>query len=249
MASKKTDPSDLPTADFHDERNALGHWHSRLADLDVPTPRTEFVPYEEGDGLPEYSMDDVRSVVDSLGGRAHIRGHFASSRLMSEHGSHLTSDMTNQQIQVEILELLTQQRQMRMPDGKQIVIREWINLNWCNYAFETLHPECRVFVEDGEVLCHHPRLEGFEPASCGDEYRESAVQTIDRYWGDVLKPYAEEIAAEFEGSWSVDFVCTPQMDWYCTDMALRALYERDGELHGMSEHPGDCEHDLEAMIE
>jgi len=96
-----------------------------------------------------------------------------------------------------------------------------------------------------------PRKDRAEP------YRSEAHDIIELAWDDVsddknllwepqesLKTYAERVAAEFsDGMWSVDFVCTTGGKWYLTDMALDAVYERDGELHGVSGHATDCEHD------
>lgn len=243
-------PQDAPTASFHDERNALGHWHPKLEQIDVPTPETYFVECKRGENGPEYSLEEVRDVVEKLGGEAHIRGHFASARIMSEYGSRIDS-LDERHIRINMLELLSQQGQMKMANMDSVVFREWLDLDWCVYARESLHPECRAFIEDGDVLCHHPRLQGFEnhPA-----HEEAAKNQIELAWpaeGDgyrdhePLQVYAERIATAFDGSWSVDFVMDRSGDWYCTDMALRALTDRNGYWHSMSEHPGDCEYDLE----
>ena len=70
--------------------------------------------------------------------------------------------------------------------------------------------------------------------------------------GEAVQELAHRVADVFDGWWSVDFIMDRDMNWYVTDMALDALYDREaaerGEGYsGISEHPEDCPNDVEAL--
>jgi len=147
-----------------------------------------------------------------------------------------------------IAELISQHVMMQMPLGGQIYLREWLDLEWCLYSRHNLHPEVRIFIRDGEVVCHHPRNDWSDINGPESEFFDNAVDIIERAWDDTLQPYAKQVAEEFDDEWySVDFVLTTNGNWFCTDMAIDALYERDDEWHGISDHSTQCEHNIETL--
>lgn len=245
-------PQDAPTASFTDEQLQMQYWFPKLRDIDVPTPGSQPLPltFEEGEP-PTWDNQFAAEIVENLGGQAFARSDYKSAAVSIQDGSIINSH-GREEVSRTLKELVAQHGMMQLPLGENIWLREQLDLDWCKYARETLHPECRAFVEDGEVLCYHPRLEGFRNH---EGHRESAESLIESAWPkeiehgyrdhEGLKTYAERVAQEFDGSWSVDFVMDRNGDWYCTDMALRALTDRSGQWAGLSEHPGDCEHDLE----
>jgi hypothetical protein len=245
MAEHQSHSEELPIVDFVDERLQMSHWYPKLSSLDVPTPNTYSVPVEKREGEPpKWDSNAVQNAVESLGGEAFVRSDYKSASLGLDEGSHIGTNST-EAIDQCLKELVAQHSMMQLPLGQRFWLREWLSLNWDHYAPETLHPEIRVFIENGEVLCHHPRLQGFGRVESGDRRRSYAEDYIDQSWTNELEEYAERVANEFTGSWSVDFVYTTDRDWYCTDMALRALTDRGGELHSLSEHNPSCEHNLE----
>lgn len=236
-----------PVAGFHDERIQLGYWYDILADIDVPTPETQPLPIDKNeDGLPEWDSQFAAEVVENLGGEAFVRADYKSAQMYLAEGSHI-HEPTAEAVDRTVSELLLQQAMMQMPIGDQVYLREWLDLDWNTYGRETQHPEVRAFIRDGEVVCHHPRLEWRDSEAAGVVYEEQAQDIIDRHWNDEVRPLAERVAEAFEGEgwFSVDFVFTTDYRWYCTDMAVDALHCRDEEWQNISEHPGDCEHDLE----
>lgn len=238
-----------PTASFHDKRIALGNWYEKFRDINVPTPQTQPLPLDHsGEGVPEWDTELAAEIVENLGGEAFIRSDLKSASLALNEGSHIPN--TNEEaIDETIAALLSQHLMMEIPLGEQLYLREWLPLNWNAYARETCHPEVRAFIRDGEVVCHHSRLEWRDAGDVPDSYVADAEDLIKRDWNDEIRPLAERVAEKFEGEgwYSVDFVYTTNYRWYCTDMALDALYQRDGEWSGISAHPGDCEHDVEKM--
>lgn len=243
---------DCPTADFHDKRIALGWWFEKLRDLEVRTPETQPLPLDKsGEGMPEWDSELAAEIVENLGGEAFVRTDFKSASHSLSAGSHIPAT-TPEAVDETIAELLAQQVMMGMPVTGRVYLREWLPLNWNVYARESMHPEVRAFVRDGEVVCHHPRLEWEGSEAAAVPYSEKARDLIDRDWNDEIRPMAERVAREFDGDgwFSVDFVLTTGYEWYCTDMALDALYNRENRggdgWSNISAHPGDCENDLEA---
>jgi hypothetical protein len=245
---------ELPSADFHDQRNDMAYWFPKLRDIEVPTPESQPLPIEPDDeGKPVWDTDLASEIVQCLGGKAFARGGYKSAQMQLSRGS-IIFDASHGQVDSTLKELVSQQAMMQMPLGDSLWLREYLDVNWNHYARQNQNPEVRAFIRDGEVVCYHPRLEGFD----GDEdNRESAIDQIERAWPrevelgerrhEGLITYAERVADEFDGWWSVDFVMDVNGDWWCTDMALDALYERDGQVRGMSDHPEECEHDIEVL--
>lgn len=252
MSEQSEISDDAPKASFFDKRLQMQNWFPKLRELDVPTPESQPIPVEKEEGEPPgWDTDLAIEVVENLGGEAFARSDYKSAAMDLGNGSHV-QEPTAEKVDRTLTELVSQHAMMSMPVGENLWLREWLDLNWCVYARDTLHPECRAFIEDGEVLCYHPRLEGFRNY---EHHRETAEEFIESAWAEEiehgyrdhegLEVYAQRVADAFDGSWSVDFVLDTNGDWYCTDMALRALTDRSGSWAGMSEHPGDCEHDLE----
>lgn len=240
-----------PTASFFDERLQMIHWFPKLRKLDVPTPESQPIPWEKVEGeLPTWDANVAAEFVENLGGEAFVRSDYKSAAMALNAGSHVHNH-SQEAIDETVLELISQHVMMQIPIGKHMWLREWLDLDWCGYARETLHPECRAFIEDGEVLCYHPRLSGFDAFA---DHHDSAVEAINSAWSkesefprhhEGLETYSKRVASEFEGSWSVDFVMDRNGAWWCIDMALRALTDRSGEWANLSAHPEDCEHSLE----
>jgi hypothetical protein len=253
----------IPKAEFHDERIDMAYWYPKVRDLDVPTPESQPLPLDKNvDGAPEYDTELACEIVENLGGEAFARSGYKSAAHSLNEGSHV-QDYTTETVEKTLSELLFQHAMMQMPLGKSLWLREWLDLDFCAYARDNLVPEMRAFIRNGKVVCYHPRLEGFKNH---ESHRETAEQFIESGWCPPereeyetepkptgVKEYAQRVADAFDGCWSVDFVMDRNGDWYCTDMALDALYDlsergKDG-WSNISEHPGDCEHDWENKIQ
>lgn len=261
MSQQKTD---IPQADFHDKRIDMAYWFPKLRELDVPVPESQPIPLErQEEGPPEWDTDFVSEVVENLGGEAFARSGFKSAQMHLHEGSYIQSP-NPEEVDRTLTALLSQHFMMGMPLGKHLWVREWLDVNHCHYSRDNLVPETRAFIRDGEVVCHHPRLEGFEDHP---DHREVAEELIEGGWNprepaeyerDVeiqdLNEYAQRVAEAFDGDgwWSVDFVMDTDGNWWLTDMALDAVYDlaSRGEegWSNISEHPGDCPHDLEAQL-
>lgn len=243
-----TIPDTIPTTDFHDKRIALANWFPRVQALDVPVPETHEVPLDhDTDGLPELDTDRAVDIVNSLGGKAFARTDFKSAYDLRE-GSYVHV-ATPQEVDRTLSILISSQAMMQMPLGGQVYLRDFVDLDWGYDALGTLHPEIRVFIRGGEIICYHPRLEWEE----NEDYRHHLTATkhiIECLWDEKVREYANCVAKEFKHDigYSVDFVVTSDHDCYLTDMAVDALYERDGHYRNVSAHPDNCPHDYENQL-
>lgn len=245
-----------PTASFFDDRLKLSHWLPRLATANVPVPKTEIIPFQidEGrGGIPlTWETDTIVEQVEGLGGEAFIRSEYKSAHIDTEAGSHIAT-AEPEHIDTTLNELIFQHLMGELRTGRQLVLREWVDLDYCPDAFETLHPEIRYFVRDGQVRYSWPRMdtEAFERVSDGEQLYQSVLDRIEDH-RDTLDTYAECVAAAFEPTgigWSVDFVISsdPDPEIFCIDMALDALYwsERKDGWHNISEHETGSKYNLE----
>jgi hypothetical protein len=183
-----------------------------------------------------------------MGGKAFVRSGYKSAQLHPSAGS-LINQPEPDLIDQSIMELLAQHVMMHIPTGENLWLRELLDVDYCYYANQSLVPEVRVFIRDGEIACYHPRLEGFEKH---EQHRNAAEDYIKSGWDSshhehTVKEYAQKVAETMRGWWSVDFIRDRQGEWWCTDMALDAVYWREDENHwsGISEHPENCGHDIE----
>lgn len=245
-----------PTAPFFDDRLQLSHWYPRLAETDVPVPDTELVELEKNedeDGFPAtWDTEAIADIVAGFDGEAFVRSEYKSAFMHIQEGSYIPNT-DHEAIDHTVMELLSQHMMGQVHTGGQLAIREWFDLDHCTYAQETLHPEVRYFIRDGEVLYSWPRIDPdrFERVANGDGLHQRALERIDQHRDD-LNEYAAEVADAFADTgvgWSVDFVITTGWvgDVYCTDMALDALYysENHEDWMNISEHEDGNQHNLE----
>lgn len=225
---------------FFDERIRLDHWQPRLQELDIPTLETHIFELEPQDeGMPEWDTGGIQETIEALGGEAHVRSMYKSAIHMPKEGGYLAAP-SEEHIDHTIAELLSQHVMGQLKTGGAIAVREWLDLNFCHYARDPLHPEVRTFIEDGEVKYIFPRLNkrDFVNAAGGEGLWETALDYIDSD-ADQIKRWAYEAAQEFdEAPFSLDFVMDTHGDWYATDMAVDALYFSPSKerWHNLSEH-------------
>lgn len=256
-------PEDIPQGSRTDERLRMSHWYPKLEEADVPVPKTHKANIDWSDDKPDPDLDSVEMLVRSLGGEAFIRSDYKSAA----HDLNAGSIINNvHEVENTVSELIFQHFMMSLPVGENVWVREKLDLNFCHYCQGDLHPEVRVFIRDGEVVCHHPRLSSDFDSGVRRRHRQEAIDAIDHAWDreyadyvpeeerrESLKTYAQRVADEFDGNWSVDFVMDTTGDWYATDMALDGIYnleELDEEgWCSISEHPEDCQHDWENKLD
>jgi hypothetical protein len=216
-------PVTLIFASFDDERNRFDYYWPRLRRLDVPTPETIFVDLEREGGRYRWDTERIRRFAADHGGRAFVRTQFKAATIRLREGSFI-HDAVPDVIDGTIESLLNQNAQQGWPHGDGLVVREWLDLDFCRFPTHTCHPSVRYFVDDGEVIGRTPAPESEPTFVCGGgyDYLRPRLEELDF---ETPRRYAEAVAAAFpEATWGVDFDMTTAGEWYCTEFNLNGVY-------------------------
>ena len=106
-----------------------------------------------------------------------------------------------------------------------LVFREFIEMDSGYTAFNGMpvNPERRYFIKDGKVQCRHVYWveEAIQRPSV-DNWRELSEKMNTETESEItlLTKYAEMVAKEFDGYWSLDFCRGKDGTFYLIDMAL-----------------------------
>jgi hypothetical protein len=243
----------IPIADFYDSRIKLSNWSKFTTDVGVPTPTTVSIPIDTDEqGKPTWDDTEALSAAQTISGDVFLRSDYKSG-LNTDTNETVIQSTEYEDISEAINALVVDHLMMQMPLGDFIHFREHLDLDWITYSQATCHPEARFFVEDNNILCVHSRSEF--PSS-----EESFAERAERFFTpqssdyqsltDEVHTYAKRVARALPPGerYSVDFVLTTNYNWKLTDMAVDALYQRDGTWRNISHHPGDCQHDLERHL-
>jgi len=236
----------------------MKHWWPRLEAVDVPTPDTVLVPVEPDEEGPipiKWNTEELSDAMENFSSEsAFLRTGRKSARFINEgskiglnHPEAIDETVMNLLLQMSDMDFLT----------TVLAIREWLDIEvYAENSLNKISPEVRFFIDDSEVLCWHLRDVDADFSSLD----ESAEEILDQMRDDivdeipVLQDYAERVAQEFTGGWSVDFIKTESDGWYCTDMAPYGLYyskivdDGTGEWKSLSAHESGCKHNLEENL-
>lgn len=208
---------------------------------------------------PEESVDNIATAVQTeLGnGPVFVRSFAKSAEHLDEFG--VINTVTGDSVKASMAGILDDHTMSRLP-VHGFAFREYLDLDFnptesvTGFNKPSLHPEVRFFIDGdaNEVMYWWPRMhkETFVRETGDESFYCEQVERIDNAI-DLLTGYAQDVADVFKaGSWSVDFVQTTDGDWYCTDMALNALYfnEEIGKWNNMSEHETGTPHNLEETV-
>lgn len=265
----------MPAIDveFHDERNSMHYWYSKVAPLAVPMPETEFFSLGDmGDGtfdvfdsagvdverllslMQNIPVKEIAAVVETLpSDTAHIRSDYKASRMAGGEGREITAD--HKHIHEQVLQLIDSMLMMGFPK-RSLAVREWIDVqSYGDSYMSSIVPEVRFIVDEGEVLGGFVDVyEDDFDSSFTPEEREEILQDITASFEadyDQLETYAKRVAeAVDETGWSVDFIQDTAGDWYLTDMGLYGLYwnEAKDRWHNISHIPSGKPYNLEENL-
>ena len=211
-------------------KTSMNYWFPKIAHLNIPRPRTE-IPVTKStpewwgllDGEDLLSEDEKQMIRDAA---IKVGGYpvFMRSDLCSgKHSFERTCFVKDEDALIRQIWAIVDENACCDCAMESIVIRQYVVPAWAFKAFRGLPiaPERRYFVRDGEVICHHPY------------WIKDAIQNPDQdNWGEalyimnhegkevpVLTRYAEQIAQELGGDWSIDFMLSMGGVWYMIDMA------------------------------
>ena len=212
-----------------------------------------------GTPLPSYEQICDAMEEQLNGTPVFLRSFYKSANTLGDEGTFI-NEASEQAIKQNLVTLFDSHIMQNMPHGKGVAFREKLDLEFYPDHLEredttgntTFHPEVRFFVEDGEILYHFPRMnkDNFLNEFDNLDFYNKQVSKIE---DDIeyLEPLAKEVAKAFAPhSWSVDFIQDTTGDWYCTDMAINAMYwnEKEHRWHNMSSHEDGNKHNLAETV-
>lgn len=262
---------------FFDDRNRLSHWFPRLEATDIPTIDTEILELENTGGnqfledadakltdilmveqpepvLAFFGQPDIDTISEFVentdDGKAFLRGDFKSAHNLAA-GNYIETP-TEDTIAETVMHQLQDRIMAEKPLFSPLAVREYLDLDFYPDGMETLHPEVRFFIAEGEVLYHFPRVDkkAFANATNGLDHYTRVISEIDAAV-DQLYEWAYQAAQEFDNaSWSLDFVMTTDAEWYATDMAINGIYysEHKNRWHNLSHHQQGSPYNLEEQL-
>ena len=219
-------------------KTSMNYWYPRIRHLSIPMPKTE-IPVTKNiqdwwsllDGEDPLSEDEKQAIRDAA---VKVGGYpvFMRSDLCSgKHSFERTCFVQNEDDMIRHIWALVDENCCCDCAMESIVIREYIPPAATFKAFRGLPiaPERRYFVRDNEVVCHHPYWikDAIQfPYPMHEDIRppiswqaELAIMNREREEVPLLTRYAEQIAHELGGDWSIDFMLGRDDTWYMIDMA------------------------------
>lgn len=206
------------------ECNRFSSYWPMLKQLDIPTPTTKLIPLEgENAKTAAWDTNQIATTIKDWGAsQAFIRSDYKAAPRRLNDGSCI-NNLDHEEINRTIRSLLTQLSASGWEYGDVLVLREWLDLDFCmRQSHPNCHPEVRVFIEAGEILGVTPIRVGSKSV-CDHQYQhlESLLEQANT---DTPRDYAHTVAESFtKKTWAVDFVMDTSGDWYCTEMGLNAV--------------------------
>lgn len=218
-------PRTLIIATFDDERHRFDHYWTRLRDSDVPTPETLLLDLD-GDDSGDTPTWDTDAIVEWMAAhefdRAFVRSQHKSATKRFREGSFIER-RDPEVIDRTIRSLLNQHIQDGWPHGGGLVVREWLDIDFCRFpTHDNCRPEVRFFLDDGEVIGEYPVIEEATFTCPGHyEYLTDVLSAIDP---SVPRHYATDLATTFDDlPWAADMVMDTHGEWYCIELNLNAI--------------------------
>lgn len=220
------------------ESDSMLIWYPKIKDLPIPQPKTEVLVIEPKDlvplmneVVPDAFTEKVKAVCDRMGYPCFLRTDLASAKHVWKRSCFIGNPNVDRvPLWEHIFEVVSFNlcADIMGLDFKALVIREFIPMDSRFTAFYgdmPVNPERRYFINDGNVLCHHPYW--IEEAIADSKQpsipnwrkvaKELNIETEEEI--ELLTSYAEMVAKQFEGYWSVDFCKAKDGRWILIDMA------------------------------
>ena len=228
-------PASLIITDFSDERCRFEYYWPRLNDSNIPTPKTLQIPLKD----QSWDTPAIQDWMDENEyTRAFVRSQHKSATRRFRDGSFI-SDTSAETIDRTISSLLDQHIADSWPTGGSLVVREWLDLDFCRHpSHATCHPELRYFIEDGRVLGEYPTPTTESTFVCDGHY-DYLSPLLSEMEYDTPRMLAERVAALIpEDTWAVDFVMDTSGQWYCIELNLNAVrwVDEKGDWMNMTGH-------------
>ena len=230
------------------DKTSMCFWWEKVKHLDIPMPKTVIIPFDKVtqhayDHLDERNLiqkDMVEAIIKEIDNYpVFIRTDYSSAKHTWVNSCFIKDRGVLENNLHRILEFNLCCDMMGLP-ATAFVIREYIAMAEAFKAFSYMpvNPERRYFINNGETICHHAYWieeainSGYHKTPLPKDWKlqlfEVNYETMKEI--SLLTKYANMVAKELDGFWSVDFCKAGDGKWYFIDMAL-------GER---SWHPEDC---------
>ena len=234
--------------------NNMTNWFPKLVKTGVNIPKTKLVnvDYQAINDLVEKKLDtkavidfteNLKKALEEIGYPAFVRSSYSSNK----HDWKDTCLIQRDSDLVSHLYEIAYYDAFASRFATIFAVRELIDTKAHFYAFDGKIPitkERRYFVNDGEVVCHHPYWPEesiMDPRdiknNCVSDWKEKLEDMNFESKDEVgyLSELSKKVSKNFEGFWSVDWLNSKDGTWYCIDMALG----------NMSYHWKNCKYNLQ----
>lgn len=223
-------------------KDSFLYWYPKIEQLDIPQPKSVVIPITDNEfkqtfeGMPKALIQKVQDIIDShFELPVFIRTDLASGKHDWENSCFYDGSKALWENLIHIAEFNHIADIMGLRFAA-IIVREYISMDSKFTAFwghMPVNPERRYFIDGGKVLCHHPYWVETAIVNPSIENWQEVLEEINTEKTEeieLLSDYAEMIAKEMPGFWSIDFCKAKDGRWILIDMATGKH----------SWHPEDC---------
>ena len=223
-------------------KDSFLYWYPKIRHLDIPQPKSSEIAITNDEfkqtfeGMPKSLTQKVQDIIS-----AHfklpvfIRTDLASGKHDWKKSCFYDSSKALWKNLCGVVEFNHVADIMGLP-FTSIIVREYIPMDSRFTAFwgqMPVNPERRYFIDNGKVLCHHPywiedAIVNPNITNWQELLEEINTETSDEI--ELLSGYAELVAKQLPGFWSIDFCKAKDGRWILIDMATG----------NHSWHPEDC---------
>lgn len=222
---------------MEENKNSLLYWWPKIKDLGIPVPRTHIQMVDADAILPAFDGQPMAAdLLSELAEASKVFGFpvFLRTDLQSgKHGWEDTCYIAQPDLLMRNMLGVVEENLMGScmfgDMFRALVFREFLDLEVGFIAFYgnlPVNKERRYFIEDGNILCHHPYWpsESIEEHTQETDWQEKLATLNEETPKEVklLSEYALKVSAALPGYWSVDFAKAKDGAWYLIDMALAA---------------------------
>lgn len=213
------------------DKSAISYWYPRIKE-NIPTPKTTMVPVSTRD-FNDY--DDIYNLLDRIHTAIELNGITYPLFLKTDmysckwEWSDTCFVKSERDLLSNIAHLFTRCEEEGYAEITYLVIKEFLYLETAFLAFNDMPvaKERRYFIENKQVLCHHPYWNEFdiefyhdnEPMGWEELLIENNIETDEEV--SSLTRLAEWFGEliEDDGYYSVDFAMDIHGNWYLIDVA------------------------------
>ena len=224
-------------------KNSMLYWWPKIKHLPIPMPVTEIVELgmtnEEVFGILDFEDISVNAwnrrvprildAINRIKPPVFLRTDHTSGKHDWKHTCYYDGSHNIRQHISALVEYSAMADIMGLSINA-IIVRQYVPMMSVFTAFSGEMPvnaERRYFIRDGKVQCHHPYWieaaieEGTRKEALPSDWkaRLGSMNTETPEEVHLLTKYAELVAEEFDGYWSVDFCKAEDGKWVLIDMA------------------------------